>query len=135
MTDIPKDLDKKELRRFGLTTGGILAGLFGVFFPWLLDRATPIWPWVLGGILVVWALAAPSTLKLVYQGWMRFGLIMSRITTPIILTVLFFGVALPTGLVRRALGYDSMARTFDQEAESYRIPSHDISKQDLKRPF
>jgi hypothetical protein len=33
---------RKGLRDFGLTTGAIFAGLFGAFFPWVLERAYPI---------------------------------------------------------------------------------------------
>lgn len=135
MSEIPENLSAKELRSFGLTTGGIIFGLFGIFFPWLLGRPTPWWPWILGAILVVWALAAPATLKPVHYGWMRFGLIMSRITTPIILAVVFYVAVLPTGVIRRALGYDSMSRIFDETLSSYRVKSRDIPKQSLRRPF
>jgi hypothetical protein len=135
MTGIPKDPTPKELRSFGLTTGGIVALLFGLFFPWLLERQTPWWPWILAAILVLWALVAPGTLRHVHRGWMAFGHIMSRITTPIILGILFYGAVLPTGAIRRLLGYDSMARRFDGSTRSYRVLSRQISKQDLKRPF
>lgn len=46
--EIP-ELDRKGLRQFGLVTGGIVAGLFGLLFPWLLERALPLWP-SLGGV-------------------------------------------------------------------------------------
>jgi len=84
------ELDKKGLREFGLITGGIVAILFGLFFPWLLNVSYPVWPWVIFAILVTWALIAPVTLKPVYKGWMRFGLLLSRITTPIIMGCVFF---------------------------------------------
>jgi hypothetical protein len=135
MSAIPLNPTRKDLRSFGLTTGAIVAVLFGMLFPWLLERRTPWWPWILAAILVLWALAAPATLRLVYRGWMAFGLVMSRITTPIILGVLFFGAVLPTGALRRLLGYDSMARKFDKRLDSYRVASRQISKQSLKRPF
>lgn len=135
MTQTQKNLSRKELRNFGLTTGGIVAALFGILFPWLLERPTPLWPWILGGILVLWGLAAPASLQPVYKGWMRFGLIMSRITTPIILAILFYLTVLPTGLIRRLMGYDSMSRAFDKNASSYRITSHRAPKQNLRRPF
>ncbi len=32
----------QHLRSFGLTTAGIVAGLFGLLLPWLLSRAWPI---------------------------------------------------------------------------------------------
>jgi hypothetical protein len=36
------ELDRKGLRDFGLVTGSIVAVLFGLFFPWLLERAWPL---------------------------------------------------------------------------------------------
>jgi hypothetical protein len=129
------NVSTKELRKFGLTTGAIVLVLFGVLFPWLLGRGTPTWPWVLGGVLIAWGIVAPATLRLVYRGWMAFGHIMSKITTPIILSVVFYGAVLPTGFVRRLLGLDSMARAFDDAKPSYRIESRKTDKQNLKRPF
>ena len=45
------ELDRKGLRDFGLSTGGIVAALFGIFFPWLLERPWPLWPWIVLGLL------------------------------------------------------------------------------------
>ena len=84
------ELDRKGLHDFGLVTGGIFVALFGLFFPWVLELSFPTWPWVLGGILAIWGLAAPGTLRPIYQVWMKFGLLLSRITTPIVLGIVFF---------------------------------------------
>ena len=135
MSAITLDVSPKELRKFGLTTGAIVAVLFGLIFPWLLARGTPIWPWALGGVLIAWGLVAPATLRPVYRGWMAFGRVMSKITTPIILGILFYGAVLPTGFVRRLFGLDSMARAFDDSKPSYRVESRKAAKQNLKRPF
>ena len=129
------DLDRAGLRSFGLTTGGILAALFGLFFPWLLGNTIPLWPWVMCGTLVVWALIAPASLRPVYRGWMRFGLLMNRITTPIILSLVFYIVITPIAFIRRLLGKDSMARRLDKDMPSYRVKSRKASKDNLERPF
>ena len=84
------ELDRKGLREFGLVTGAIVAGLFGLFFPWLLETGLPAWPWAVGGGLGLWALVAPASLRPVYRTWMRLGLALSRITTPLILGVVFY---------------------------------------------
>ena len=133
--DIPKNLSAKELRKFGWTTGAIIIVLFGIFFPWILERSTPWWPWILGGVLISWALVAPASLGPIHRGWMRFGLVMSKITTPIILGILYYLAVLPTGAIRRFLGYDSMARRFDSSTPSYRVESRKPDQQHLKRPF
>lgn len=134
MHDEIKDLDVRGLREFGLTTGGILAALFGLFFPWLLARPVPRWPWVIAAILVAWALAAPASLRPVYRGWMKLGLLLGRITTPLIMGAVFFLVVTPMGIARRLLGKDTLARRFD-EAASYRLPSHKGKAKDLENPF
>jgi hypothetical protein len=130
--EIP-ELDSAGLRKFGLTTGAILAGLFGVVLPWFLGRSFPLWPWGIAGVLAFWALLAPSTMRRVYRGWMRFGLIMSRLMTPLLMGLLFFLVVTPMGLVRRALGVDSLARRRDADARTYRVPSKPVTS--LERPF
>ncbi len=134
MHEIP-ELDRKGLRDFGLVTGGIIAALFGLFFPWLLESQIPVWPWVISGVLAGWALAAPVSLKPVYRGWMKLGLLLSRITTPIILGIVFYLLIWPMGLVMRLFGRDPMARQLDGAAKTYRVTSHKAPKENMERPF
>ena len=129
------ELDRKGLRSFGLTTGVIIAGLFGLFIPWLFDLAFPIWPWFIFGILGIWALIAPVTLNPVYRNWMRFGLLLNKITTPVIMGAVFFLVIMPFGFVLRLLGKDSLRRSYDESATSYRIESTKPNKENLENPF
>lgn len=129
------ELDRKGLRSFGITTGIIVAVLFGLFFPWLLERSTPYWAWVLAGVLIVWGLVAPATLRPVYRVWMRFGLLMSRITTPLVLGIVFFLIITPVGLIRNLFGRDSIPRKFDDSSSSYRVQSKRAPRENLERPF
>ena len=129
------ELDRKGLREFGLVTGGIIAGLFGLLLPWIFGFAIPYWPWVVGVVLVVWALAAPDTLRSVYRMWMRFGMLMSRVTTPIIMGIVFFAVMVPVGLLMRSLGHDPLARKFSANSESYRVTSRNPPRENMEKPF
>ena len=129
------ELDRKGLRDFGLTTGGIIAALFGLFFPWLIERPIPRWPFVILLVLGGLALAAPLALKPVYKGWMRFGLLMSKITTPLIMGVVFYVVITPMGLIMRLAGKDYMARRLHQQVRSYRIESETTPPKRLEKPF
>ena len=129
------ELDTDGLRNFGLTTGLIVAVLFGIFFPWLFGRGFPLWPWVLSAVLVTWALIAPSTLRRVYQRWMRLGLLISRVTTPLVLGIVFYIVIMPFGLVRRMFGRDPMSRAFDADASSYRVKTETRPRKSLENPY
>ncbi len=129
------DLDSKGLREFGLTTGAIVLVLFGGLLPWVFEFTYPVWPWVVGAVLGLWAVLAPATLKPVYRLWMRLGLLLSRVTTPLIMGLVFFVIILPAGLLMRLFGKDPMARGFDDEASSYRVASRDAPKDHMEKPF
>jgi Kef-type K+ transport system membrane component KefB len=129
------ELDAKGLRQFALTTGAIVAILFGLALPWLLHAAWPLWPWILAALLSLWGLVAPTTLRPVYRTWMRFGLLLSRITTPLILSLVFFLLFMPVGLVMRLFGKDPMRRRLRPDAKSYRVPSEQISPDSIERPY
>ncbi len=116
-------IDRKGLREFGL------------FFPWLLERAIPLWPWIVAAVLGGWGLIAPESLRPVYSGWMKLGMLLSKITTTIILGVVFFVVMLPIGLLVRVFRSDPMARKFDAGATSYRVASQKTPKENVERPF
>lgn len=134
MNQIP-DLDAAGLRHFGLTTGMILAALFGLVLPWLLGASFPVWPWVIAAVLTIWALVAPKTLRPVYRGWMRGALLAGRVTTPLILSLLFFLLFTPIGLIMRLAGREPLRRRLDPTAASYREPSEADSPQSMERPF
>lgn len=128
------ELDRKGLREFGLVTGAIVAVLFGLFFPWLLERSWPLWPWIIFGVLAVMGLVMPMALNPVYKIWMRFGLMMSKIMTPLIMSIVFYLVITPVGLFRKIFAKDSLARTFD-DSDSYRMPSKKAPAENLEKPY
>jgi F0F1-type ATP synthase assembly protein I len=124
-----------ELRNFGLVTAGLVAGVFGLALPWLRHQAFHRWPWILSGALILPALLWPPALRYVHWLWVRIGLILGWINSRIILTILFFVVILPLGLVMRALGHDPVARKLDPQAPTYRVPSRKRTRESMERPF
>jgi hypothetical protein len=132
--DIPEK-NRAGLREFGWVTGSAIAGIFGLFLPWLFGVLYPLWPWLVGGVLALWALVAPSSLAPVYRNWMRFALLLNRVTTPLIMGVIFFLLFTPVALIKRILGNDAMARKFDNSAASYRVVTKKAPKERMERPF
>jgi small-conductance mechanosensitive channel len=131
--DIP-ELDARGLRSFGITTGAIFIALFALLFPWLFDAAMPLWPWVLGGVLGLWAGVHPASLRPVYRGWMKFGLLLSKITTPLILGLLFYVFVTPMGFVLR-LFRDPMRRAIDPAQSTYRVQPDTDQPHSMENPF
>jgi len=129
------ELDRKGLRLFALSTGAAIAALFGMFFPWLLDLSYPVWPWILFGILALGGLLLPESLRPVHYWWMRLALLISRVTTPIVLGVVFFFVFMPFGLVAKIFGRDPMKRKLNDNIDSYRVDSEPSAREDLENPY
>jgi hypothetical protein len=129
------ELDRRGLRSFGFTTGAIVSALFGLALPWLLEHRVPIWPWAVAATLMGLAAAAPTLLRPVYRAWMTFGLAMGRVTTPLLLGIMFVFVVTPIARVRALFGTDRMARRFAPGVRSYRIASRRATASDLERPF
>jgi hypothetical protein len=128
-------LDRRGLREFGLVTGAMFAGLFGLFFPWVLGVPFPIWPWVLFAVLGLTGLLIPEALRPVHYWWMRFAVLISKVTTPAFLAVVFFVVFTPIGLLMKIFGKDAMHRKIDDAINTYRVTSHKSAPEDLEKPF
>jgi hypothetical protein len=128
------ELDRTGLREFGLVTGGIVAVLFGLFFPWLLEHSFPLWPWAIFAVLGFWALVAPLSLRPVYRGWMRFGLLLSRVTTPIVMGLVFYVVITPFALILKLMGKDAMRRKIDTR-DTYRVTRENVRENSLEHPY
>jgi hypothetical protein len=122
-------------RFFGLT----FFVVFLIIALWPLLAQGAVRPVALGIALVFLAvsLAAPAWLAPLNRLWLKFGELLHRITSPIILGVMFFGVITPVGFLMRLAGKDLLSLKFDRNAPSYWVrrepPGPD--KTSLKRQF
>ena len=130
-----KELDNQELKEFGLIGGLIVAVLFGLVLPVLRHHSLPVFPWIMAGLLWVWAIVAPATLNVVYQIWMRIGLVLGWIQTRIILSIVFYVMICPMALIKRLLNQDSMMRGFAPNLSTYRLTSKTKTKESMEKPF
>lgn len=137
MHEIPQ-LDSKGLRKFGLTTGAIVVVLFGIMLPWLRDRPWPWWPWAVAAILVLWALAAPGSLNVVYRPWMKVGLCLGWVNTRIILGIVFWILILPLGILLRLFNEKKVSKMiggFDPSARTYWVLCSPTYRANMEKPF
>ena len=74
-------------RSFGFIVGGILAAIRG----YQLFKASTLAPWFLtpGLLLVAFALVRPSMLHPLNVAWMKLGLLLGRVVTPIVMLLVF----------------------------------------------
>ena len=121
-------------RSFGLLVGGVLAAIGAAA---LAFGERPLAPWAGGGALalglslVVTALWAPGRLERVQAGWMRLARAVAWVNTRVVLAVVYFGMILPMGWVRR-LWSDPLALRTGSEA-SYWVRRERVSDPDAYR--
>jgi hypothetical protein len=117
--------------------GVVFAVVFGVVGGWPLLGGGSLRPWALAvasGFLLM-ALVGPGLLAPLNRQWTALGLLLHKITNPLIMGLVFYLAVTPTALALRLLGKDPLNRRFDAEAESYWIertppgPEPDTMKQ------
>lgn len=127
--------DNQQLRSFGLIFAALLMLIFAGLLPWVANYAVPRWPFWIGVPIALIGLAWPRGLLPLFRVWMKFGEVMGRINTFIILTVLFFLMVTPTGWLMRLLGKDPMRRQLDARQPSYRVESVAHAKEHMEKPY
>ncbi len=111
------DRSPRALRRFGFTVGLVVLAL-GCLLVWRQRGAG--WPLVsIGALMVVSAALAPSSLKWVHAPWMMVSFVLGWIVTRILLTVVFFLVVTPIGLLQRLFGKRIIEVAFQPNTASY----------------
>jgi hypothetical protein len=92
-----------EGRRFAFTVGAAFLVL-AALSRWRGHPAAPIVLGALGTLLLAAGMLAPGRLGPAYRAWMGLALAVSKVTTPILLGVVYFGVLTPTGILMRLFG-------------------------------
>jgi Saxitoxin biosynthesis operon protein SxtJ len=125
----------RDLRRFGLTVGGVFV-LLGVV---LLLRHKSSYPFFLaaGAILTAGGAIWPRALKYVYIAWMALAFTLGFVMSNVILILFFFIVVTPIGLLARLFGKDFLARKWNTQAASYWIqrPKETKTAESYERQF
>ena len=126
-------LTTAEGRRFGLTVGGAFLALGGLL--WWRGRVTAaVVLAALGGALVLAGLLLPTRLGPVERAWMRLAFALSKVTTPILMGIVYGLVITPVAVLRRALGHNSLRQR--ASAPSYWATRDRAERQsDLHRQF
>jgi hypothetical protein len=106
-------------RVFGLMFAVIFLGI-GL---WPLFYGMPLrnWALVLGAAFFALSILRPHTLSWLNRTWMRFGLLLNRIVSPIAVGVVYFLGVFPMAMLMRAFGKRPLKLEREPDAKSYWI--------------
>ena len=109
--------NKEEIRKFGFLIGGVLIAI-SIFMLWkTLDQYQLVL--IIGVSFVLLGFIIPSILKPIYIIWMTFATILGWIMTRVILTVLFYLIVTPIGLIARIFGVKFLDLSWNDNVKSY----------------
>mgnify|MGYP006928300685 CR=1 FL=1 len=123
-------------RNFGLQMAVFVSLLFGVFLPWIFDKSTALWPWIISLILVVIALVIPTALKPLYEGFYRVAYWLQIFNTRLLMTLVWLLMILPIGLMMRIFQRSRIDIRFQSNLGSNRrLRNQSIKPIDMQKPF
>ena len=109
--------EKSDLGKFGITVGIILIVIAGYLF-WKEKESFQILLTV-GVVLCIFGLAIPVILKPIYWVWMIFATILGWIMTRMILSLIFYIIITPIGIISRFFGKQFLELKYDKSIGSY----------------
>jgi hypothetical protein len=97
-------------RQFGLVVGGLLALIGALLYLWKGRAVAGLVLGVPGALLLLFAAAAPGLLAAPHRVWMKFAHVLGTVNGFLFLSILFFLVLTPLGVVLRLFGRDELRR-------------------------
>jgi hypothetical protein len=116
---VADDIRGPRDRAFGLTFAVVFV-LIGVV-PLLRGRPVRWWSLATAAVFLGVALLAPRLLAPLNRVWFNLGLLLHRVTNPILMGVVFVTTVTPLAFVLRALGKDPLRLRLDPSASTYWI--------------
>ena len=109
--------EKSDLRKFGITIGTIFLIVAGFFF-WKEKESFQLFL-TIGITLFAVGIVIPVILKPVYWVWMVFATVLGWFMTRVILSLLFYVILTPIGLIARLFGNQFLNLKLDGTNKSY----------------
>jgi len=78
-----------------------------------------IFPLIISFIFLILGLANSNILTPLNKLWFKFGLLLGRLISPVIMAFIFFLIVTPTALIMKVARKDSMRKKYDKKAKSY----------------
>lgn len=125
-------LTASEGRRFAFAVGTAFAVLGGLFL-WRGHERVATALLLASGLLFVAGLLFPTRLGPVERAWMGMAHAISRVTTPVFMSITYFLVLMPVGLLRRAFARNPLRR--DPAGSTFWVKHETRDVDSLRRQF
>jgi len=105
------DIKISSNRSFGIVF--FIVFLLIAFYPLIYSEEIRIWSLIVSLIFLILGLINSRILTPLNKLWFKFGILLGKIISPIIMGIIFFLVVTPIGLIMRFLGKDVLNLKFN----------------------
>lgn len=119
LKDELKYIDKSDeaVKKTGISVGVVFI-LISLLL-WYLGKASFVYFSITGGLFVILAFISIPILRPFHKLWMMLALLMGFVMSRVILTILYYIVLTPIGLLAKTVGKKFMPLGFDKKASTY----------------
>ena len=90
-------------------------------YPLINQEGFRSWAIFISLIFLILGLINSNLLTPLNKAWIKFGILLGNIISPLVLGIIFFLIVLPTGLLMRLLKKNFLGLKFDKKLKSYWI--------------
>ena len=113
-----KDIKLGSNKSFGVVF--FIVFLLVALYPLINNGDLRIWSFIIAIIFLILGLINSKVLTPLNKLWFKFGLLLGKIVSPLIMGIIFFFVVTPTALIMRIIGKDLLDLKFNKK-KSYWI--------------
>ena len=128
------EIELPSNRKFGFSFTFVFAAAAAYFY----YSANVSWAYIFiatASIFLVISLIKSDALLPLNKLWMRFGLLLGMIVSPIVLGIIFFGLFTPIAMLMRVSGRDELRLKFTQKASHWISRGELIKAESFKKQF
>ena len=111
----------RDLKKFAFTMAIVLAILATLIFIFGSHPERALWLSIFSLLFLLFALLLPMALKPLHTFWMGLAFFLGWFVSRILLTILFFVIVTPIGLMLRLFGKDLLNLKIEKDKNSYWI--------------
>lgn len=128
------EIELPSNRKFGL----FFSLVFLITAAYFYNAKNMTWVYIFGAtslIFLIIIVVKDKILLPLNKLWMRFGLFIGMIVSPLVLGIIFFGLFTPIAIIMRLSGRDELRLKFSKKASHWILRSEPIKSDSFKNQF
>ena len=126
-----KEINKSSNRSFGIVF--FIVFLLIAIYPLLKNDELRTWSIIISLIFLILGILDSKLLSPLNRIWFKFGILLGKIISPLIMGIIFFIVVTPTAIIMKILGKDILNLKYNNK-KTYWIEKNDV-KSKMKNQF